>query len=266
MAINLFDFVKKEKLDRMIKDLGYDGTYNPVKKINFSSIEKKTYSNAEIAAIIDHTILRADAVSEEIRTLCNEAVQYGFASVCVNPFYVPLCSEILKGSKIKVCTVIGFPLGANEKAVKKFEAEQAINNEADEIDMVINISRSKDEDHSYVYEDISEVVQSAKVSGKLTKVIIENCYLSEDEKINACILAVKAGAEFVKTSTGFGSSGATYADVALMKYVVGDKVKVKAAGGIRTREDAELMMSCGAERLGTSSGVKIMKQVSVNDS
>jgi len=193
-----------------------------------------------------------------IGNLCYEALEYKFASVCVNPSYVPLCKKILENSTVKVCTVVGFPLGSNDTAVKKFETEQAINNGAGEIDMVINIGRLKDGDFNYVYNDILAVVETAKLENKITKVIIETCYLSLDEKIQACLLSAKAGADFVKTSTGFGPSGANAADVALMKYISGNKMKVKAAGGIRSKEDAIIMMSCGADRLGTSSGVKII--------
>lgn len=258
-TINLFDIIGKEKLDKIIIDAGLFPADIPA-RINFAAIEKKEFKLAEISRIIDHTALRAETTSDMIRNLCNEAAQYKFASVCVNPSYIPLCKKILENSSVKVCTVIGFPLGANDTSVKKFETEQAINNGADEVDMVINIGKLKDGDYNYIYNDILAVVETAKLENKITKVIIETCYLSLEEKIQACLLSAKAGADFVKTSTGFGPSGATAADVALMKYISGNKMKVKAAGGIRSKEDAFIMMSCGADRLGTSSGVKIMNE------
>jgi deoxyribose-phosphate aldolase len=263
MAFNLFDTISKDRIDKIIKDSRILLHYNSFTHDNnkdFSSIEIKSYSNSEIAAAVDHTILKANASTEEIRNLCLEAQEFSFASVCVNPSFTGLCSRILENSGVKVCTVIGFPLGANESSVKRFETEQAINNGADEVDMVINIGKLKDGDYSYVYRDIAEVVEAAKVENKLTKIIIETCYLTDEEKIKACLLSSKAGADYVKTSTGFGTGGANAADVALMKYLSGLKIRVKASGGIRTREDAELMLSLGADRLGTSSGVKIIRE------
>jgi len=261
MGINLFDYVSKEKLDKLITEAVFnpDNTLSGI--IKFASIEKRSFSDKEVASAIDATILRADAQSEAIRDLCLQADESGFASVCVNPSYVALCKKMLERSKVKVCTVIGFPLGAGDATVKKLEAEQAINNGADEIDMVINIGRLKDSDFNYVYKDIVNVVETAKIQNRITKVIIETCYLNIEEKINACLLSSKAGADFVKTSTGFGTAGATAVDTALMKYITGNRMRVKAAGGIKTRDDAEMMMSCGADRIGTSSGVKIIKGI-----
>jgi deoxyribose-phosphate aldolase len=261
MIINLFEVISKEKIDNIIRELGIHSDIPHDSKIDFSAIDRRSFKNAEVASVIDHTILKANASSEDIRNLCLEAKEHGFASVCVNPSYVPLCVKMLDGTDVKVCTVIGFPLGANETSVKRFEAEQAVNSGAQEVDMVINIGKLKDSDYNYIYRDIEEVVEAAKLGNALTKVIIETCYLTDEEKIKACVLSAKAGADFVKTSTGFGPSGATAADVALMKYISGTKMKVKASGGIRNREDAEIMMSVGADRLGTSSGIKILKGV-----
>lgn len=206
---------------------------------------------------IDHTILKATATREDILKLCSEANQYHFASVCVNPAYVALAHQLLSGTGVMVCTVIGFPLGANTPSVKAFETTQAIADGADEVDMVINLGRAKAHDWDGVYEDIRAVVQAA--SGVLVKVIIETCYLTDEEKVKACQMAVKAGADFVKTSTGFGTGGATVEDVRLMKQTVGDACKVKASGGIRDKEAFEAMIAAGADRIGCSAGVKIME-------
>jgi deoxyribose-phosphate aldolase len=211
-----------------------------------------------IAGKIDHTLLRPDAIPGEINSLCEEAKQYNFASVCVNPIYVPQCYELLKNSGVKVCTVIGFPLGANTTEAKKFEAEQSVKNGASEVDMVINIGMLKSGNYGFVFNDVSQVVSVAKKNNAICKVILETSLLTDDEKIKACLLCKEAGADFVKTSTGFNAGGANANDVALMKYVVGNSIGVKAAGGIRTRKDAETMIASGADRIGTSSGVKIV--------
>lgn len=215
-------------------------------------------ADKNLAAKIDHTILKPEATEDEIRALCGEARKYGFASVCVNPGYVPLCSELLNGSPVKVCTVIGFPLGATTTETKRFEAEQAINSGAEEIDMVINVGRLKQGDYDYVFKDVEQVVQAAKKQGMICKVILETALLTDEEKIKACVICKHAGAHFVKTSTGFSKGGATAGDVALMKYVVGSTVGVKASGGIRSREDAEKMVASGADRIGASASVKIV--------
>jgi deoxyribose-phosphate aldolase len=213
----------------------------------------------DIARMIDHTLLKPDATPDEIKKLCDEARTYGFASVCINPCYVPLCYELLKGCKVKVCTVIGFPLGATTTEIKRAEAEQALANGAQEIDMVINVGMLKQGDNQYVFNDINQVVLAAKKHGALCKVIIETALLTDEEKIKACLLSKEAKADFVKTSTGFSKGGATAGDVALMKYVVGSAIGVKASGGIRTTEDAKLMIASGAERIGASASVKIVK-------
>lgn len=215
-----------------------------------------------LAKMIDHTLLKPEATPAQIRQLCEEACQYGFASVCVNPAYVALCAELLQGSPVKVCTVVGFPLGANTSAVKKFETQEAIQQGAAEIDMVINIGALKAGDDQRVKSDIQQVVDTAHPSGALVKVIIETALLNEEEKRRACSLAKEAGADFVKTSTGFSTSGATAADVALMRKVIGPGMGIKAAGGIRTLEDARKMIAAGANRLGASAGVKIIQALS----
>lgn len=211
----------------------------------------------EKANMIDHTLLKADATKDDIVRLAEEAKKYGFASVCVNPFWVKTAYEILKDTDVKVCTVIGFPLGATTPEVKAFETTNAIQNGAEEVDMVINIGALKSRDLELVENDIRAVVEAAK--GKaLVKVIIEACLLTEEEKVLACQLAVKAGADFVKTSTGFSTGGATVEDVALMRKTVGPDFGVKASGGIRTAEDLLSMEKAGANRIGASAGVKIV--------
>ena len=211
-----------------------------------------------IAKMIDHTLLKADATKEQIHTLCLEAKEYSFASVCVNPTWVQYCAELLKESEVKVCTVIGFPLGSNTPETKAFETRNAIENGAGEVDMVINISALKSGDYELVEKDIKAVIDAAKEKA-LTKVIIETCLLTNDEKVRACEIAVKAGADFVKTSTGFSTGGATPEDIALMRKTVGPDIGVKASGGVRSAEDAEAMIKAGATRIGASSGVKIVK-------
>jgi len=212
-----------------------------------------------IAKYIDHTNLKSYATKEDIIKLCEEAKKYGFYAVCVNPYRVKLAKEHLKGTDIKVASVIGFPLGATPTEVKVFEAKKALENGADELDMVINIGALKDKNYEYVKKDIEDVTKVAHEKGAIVKVIIETCYLSEEEKEIACKLAMEAGADFVKTSTGFGTGGATIEDVKLMRKVVGDKLGVKAAGRIRTYEEALAMINAGANRIGTSSGVKIIE-------
>lgn len=211
-----------------------------------------------LASKIDHTLLKPDATPDEIKKLCSEAKKYKFASVCINPNYVSLCKELLSGTEVKVCTVIGFPLGSTTTEVKKFEAEQAIKNGAQEIDMVINVGRLKHGDFKYVFNDINQVVQAAKKNNVICKVILETALLTDEEKVKACLICKNAGADFVKTSTGFSKGGATAGDVALMKYVVGSNIGVKASGGIRSKEDAEAMIASGADRIGASASVAIV--------
>jgi deoxyribose-phosphate aldolase len=211
-----------------------------------------------LARMIDHTMLKADATVEEITNLCQEAKQYNFASVCINPSYVPLCSKLLKGTQLKVCTVIGFPLGATTTGTKRAEAEEVLNEGAQEIDMVINIGKLKAGDYEYVFNDINQVVLAAKRKNAVTKVIIETALLNDEEKIKACLISKEAKADFVKTSTGFSKGGATAGDISLMRYVVGSSVGVKASGGVRSLEDAEEMIRSGADRIGASASVKII--------
>ncbi|MEK4629425.1 MAG: deoxyribose-phosphate aldolase [Solibacillus sp.] len=208
------------------------------------------------AAMIDHTLLKAEATKGQVQQICEEAKQYGFASVCVNPTWVKFSAEQLAGSEVKVCTVIGFPLGATTSTVKAFETKDAIANGAGEIDMVINIGALKDANYDLVRDDIKAVVDAA--NGTLVKVIIESCLLTDEEKVKACELAVEAGADFVKTSTGFSTGGATAEDIALMRKTVGPDIGVKASGGVRSLEDMKLMVQNGATRIGASSGVAIM--------
>lgn len=215
------------------------------------------------ANLVDHTLLRADAKKEEITKLVEEAKEFNFASVCINPTWVSYASELLKDSAVKVCTVIGFPLGANTPEVKAFETTNAIENGAGEVDMVINISALKEKNDELVERDIRAVVEAAK--GKaLVKVIIETCLLTDEEKVRACELSVKAGADFVKTSTGFSTGGATVEDVVLMRKTVGENVGVKASGGVRSLKDVENVVNAGANRIGTSSGVKLVQGEEAN--
>ncbi len=211
----------------------------------------------KLSKYIDHTLLQADATKEQIVELCKEAKEYDFASVCVNPSWIDVAKEELQGSDVKVCVVIGFPLGAMTKDAKVFEARDAIEKGADEVDMVIHIGKLKDGDDAYVTSEIKAIKEA--VGDHVLKVIIETCLLSDEEKVRACLDAKQAGADFVKTSTGFSTSGATVEDVALMKKTVGEGVSVKAAGGVRTKEDMMAMIDAGADRIGTSRGVSLMK-------
>ncbi len=211
-----------------------------------------------LASLIDHTLLKPDAKREDVEKLCREAAQFCFASVCVNPNWVPLCRDLLRGSGVKVCTVIGFPFGSHLPDVKAYEARRAVEQGAEEVDMVINIGALKSKDYATVEKDIAGVVQAV---GKhtLVKVILETAMLTREEKIMACSLAKAAGADFVKTSTGYGGGGATVDDIRLMRETVGPEVGVKASGGIRTKEDVDAMVAAGATRIGASAGVKIVR-------
>lgn len=208
--------------------------------------------------MIDHTVLKADTPLETVKRICDEAMEYGFASVCINPCHVAYCADYLKDSDVNVCTVIGFPLGANTSAVKAFETKDAIANGADEIDMVMNIGALKDKNYDLVRDDVKAVVEAA--NGTLVKVILETCLLTEDEIKKACELCVEAKADYVKTSTGFSTRGATIEDVRIMKEAVHGKAKVKAAGGVRTPEDMVKIVAAGADRIGTSAGCYLVKK------
>ncbi len=218
-----------------------------------------TPTDKSLAHTIDHTLLKPDATQDQIAQLCFEARKFGFASVCINPAHVKLCAELLKGSGVPVCTVIGFPLGATPTDVKVFEAQQAIREGASELDMVINVGALKSRDYELVRGDIAAVARACHAGNAILKVIIEAALLTDEEKVIACQLAKVAGADFVKTSTGFGPSGATPEDVALMRRVVGPSMGVKAAGGIRTYADAQKMIAAGASRIGASASVKIIQ-------
>lgn len=209
--------------------------------------------------LIDHTLLKAFATEEDIKKLCDEAKEYHFKSVCVNPCHVSYCKELLKDSDVLVCTVIGFPLGANTMEIKWAETSDALNNGADEIDMVINIGKAKEHDYEYIKNEIAGVVALCK--NKTVKVIIETCYLTDEEKAEVCKMSTLAKATFVKTSTGFGSGGATVEDVILMKANISSNMFVKASGGVRTASDVVNMVNAGASRIGASSGVAIMNDL-----
>lgn len=212
----------------------------------------------EINKYIDHTVLKATTTPKDIEKLCNEAKEYKFYSVCVNGCYVPLCKKLLVNTEVKVAAVIGFPLGAMSTEAKVYEAKKCIEDGANEIDMVINVGMLKAKEYDYVREEIRQIKEA--IGTNVLKVIIETCYLTYDEKVKACELAVEAKADFVKTSTGFGTNGATFEDVALMKKTVGNRAKVKASGGVKTYETAAKYIELGAERLGTSSGIQIMNK------
>jgi len=211
-----------------------------------------------LASLIDHTLLKPDAKREDIETLCREAAQFCFASVCVNPSWVPLCRDLLKGSGVKVCTVIGFPFGTHLNEVKAYEARRAVETGAEEVDMVINLGALKSKDYATVEQDIRGVVQAVG-RDTVVKVILETSMLTREEKIMGSSLAKAAGADYVKTSTGFGGGGATVEDVRLMRETVGPEIGVKASGGIRTKQDVEAMVAAGATRIGASAGVKIVR-------
>jgi deoxyribose-phosphate aldolase len=214
----------------------------------------------ELAGMIDHTLLRPDATVDEVERLCAEGKQYGFASICVNSCHVPLCARLMLGGTVKVCATIGFPLGAASTAAKVSEATQAMRDGAAEIDMVLNIGLLKSGDESGVEEDIRQVASAARAHGVLCKVILETGLLTKDEISRACIIAERAGAHFVKTSTGFGRGGATEDDIRLMRRAVGQRLGVKASGGIRTRRDALAMIAAGASRIGASASIAIVQQ------
>lgn len=214
----------------------------------------------EVAKMIDHTLLKPDASQDQVAQLCYEARKHGFAAVCVNPSYVKLCAQLLQGSPVHVCTVVGFPLGATPPEVKAYEAQQSIDDGATEVDMVINIGALKSKDYALVERDIATVARTCQAGGAILKVIIEAALLTDEEKVVACQLSKAAGADYVKTSTGFGPGGATVHDVELMRRSVGPEMGIKAAGGIKSYEDAKAMVAAGATRIGASAGIKIVQQ------
>jgi deoxyribose-phosphate aldolase len=215
---------------------------------------------AGIAQMIDHTLLKPDATRDQIAQLCYEARKFNFAAVCVNPTHVKLCTQLLQGSPVHVCTVVGFPLGATPPEVKTYEAQQSIDDGATEVDMVINVGALKSKDYALVERDIASVARTCHAGRAILKVIIEAALLTDEEKVIACQLAKAAGADFVKTSTGFGPGGATVHDVALMRRAVGSGMGVKAAGGIKSFEDAQAMVAAGATRIGASAGIRIVQE------
>ena len=237
-----------------------DNHVNMLRELGASRIGIKpgiTDLSQNLASMIDHTLLKADALPQDVEKLCKEAMQYGFASVCINPCYVKYAKKLLQGSPVKVCTVIGFPLGATTTPVKAYEAQIAESDGAEEVDMVLAVGALKSKAYDYVENDIRAVVEQVH-SPTIVKVILETALLTDEEKIIACQLAKKAQANFVKTSTGFGPGGATASDVALMRKMVGDTMGVKASGGIRDRQAAQLMVQSGASRIGASASVKIV--------
>jgi deoxyribose-phosphate aldolase len=229
--------------------------------VRFGLTGAESEAAREVARYIDHTLLKPDATRDEILKVCEEGVRFGFASVCINPIWVREAACALRGSGVKVCTVIGFPLGANEPDTKTYEARRAIFDGASELDMVINIGALKSGDHDLVSRDIRGVTEVAHEVGYICKVIIETALLTDDEKVSACLIAKEAGADFVKTSTGFSKGGATAADVALMRRAVGGQMGVKASGGVRDLKQAQEMIHAGATRIGASVGVKIIQEV-----
>lgn len=228
--------------------------------VRFGLTGAESEAAREVARYIDHTLLKPDATRDEILKVCEEGVRFGFTSVCINPIWVREAACALRGSGVKVCTVIGFPLGANEPDTKAYEARRAIFDGASELDMVINIGALKSGDNELVSKDIRAVVDVAHEAGYICKVIIETALLTEDEKVSACLIAKEAGADFVKTSTGFSKGGATAADVALMRRVVGGHMGVKASGGVRDLKQAQEMIRAGATRIGASVGVQIIQE------
>lgn len=261
-------FLEIEKLIEKITDEIYRKIKEEISEssINVESFGKgecryKTGENSNFSNLIDHTLLKQDATQDQIKNLCKEALEYKFASVCVNPSYVPLAAELLKNSSVKVCCVIGFPLGATTTKTKVFETKEVIENGAQEVDMVINVGALKSGNWDYVRNDIEAVVIAAD-SRALIKVILETCLLNDDEKVKACLICKEVGVDFVKTSTGFSSGGATVEDVKLMRKLVGECVGVKASGGVKDYASASAMIEAGATRLGTSSGIAIVKNMS----
>ena len=254
----------RQQLDRLIHEVAKQAAENLAGKsapsMGTALASSRRSSPAEIARLIDHTLLKPDATRSQIRRLCEEAARYRFASVCINPWYVSLAAELLHGTPVKVCTVVGFPFGATLPQVKIHETEEVIKQGAQEVDMVINIGALKSGQDEVVESDIRGVVEASHRGGAICKVILEMAMLTPEEKVRACVASKNAGADFVKTSTGFGPGGATAEDVALMRAVVGTEVGVKAAGGVRSLEDLQKMIAAGATRIGSSASVKILEE------
>ncbi|GAB4571082.1 MAG: deoxyribose-phosphate aldolase [Anaerolineae bacterium] len=251
--------INNEELNKLVSEI----TRQALEALSKPQSQEAAAGNNDvlIARMIDHTLLKPDATAEQIAALCEEARDYHFASVCVNPSYVKLCAELLADVEdVAVCTVIGFPLGANTTAVKVYETLQALADGATEVDMVINVGAAKSKNWALVRSDIAGVVTAAHAGGALCKVILETALLSDEEKIRVCQIAREVGADFVKTSTGFGPGGATVEDIALMRETVGPELGVKASGGVRTFEDARRMIAAGATRIGASAGIRIVQE------
>jgi deoxyribose-phosphate aldolase len=261
VAFTAAGFLQKLQTKGLISIMN-NGNYERLVEQITDLVLGETATAHDWAALIDHTLLKPEATESDIKKLCNEAIQFGFASVCVNPSWVKKASEFLSGSSVPVCTVIGFPLGATLSDVKAYEARRAIFNGAREVDMVINIGALKSGDDCTVEDDIRAVANAAHENGVLLKVIIETALLTDDEKVRACLASKNAGADFVKTSTGFAKGGATADDVALMRRTVGHSLGVKASGGVKGIEDARAMFEAGATRIGASVGVKIAQEAS----
>ncbi len=253
ISIQDFDALIKDAVERVTRELAAAPSDSEAPEADLTP--------AEIARLIDHTLLKPEAVESQIHTVCQEALTYGFASVCVNPTWIPLCVELLAGSDVNPCATIGFPLGAMTTASKAFEAADAIGLGATEVDMVINIGRLRDGAWEAVFQDIATVAEVAHGGGARLKVILETCLLTDEEKIAGSLLTKLAGADFVKTSTGFNKAGATLPDVRLMRATVGPDLGVKAAGGIHTAADVRRMVAAGATRIGASAGVQIMQSL-----
>ena len=251
ISIQNFDALLKDTVERVTRELAA----SPAEEA------EADLSPAEIARLIDHTLLKPEAVEAQIRAVCQEALDYNFASVCVNPTWIPLCADLLAGSDVNPCATIGFPLGAMTTASKAFEAADAVNLGAMEVDMVINIGRLRDREWETVFYDIATVAEVAHGGGVRLKVILETCLLTDEEKIAGSLLTKLAGADFVKTSTGFNKAGATIPDVRLMRATVGPEMGVKAAGGIHSAADVRRMVAAGATRIGASAGVQIMQSL-----
>lgn len=248
----------EQKYEALFTDAAFTDVVGPASEHQLEAISFPT-EVFQLAGMIDHTILKAEASPEQIRVLCAEAEQYKFASVCVNASYVPLCKELLDGTGVDVCTVVGFPLGATSTIAKACETEQALRDGATEIDMVLHVGLMKARSYAYILADITAVATVTHRQNAKLKVILETCLLTDEEKMMASLLAKKAGADFVKTSTGFSTGGATADDIWLMRSVVGPTVGVKASGGIRTTDDAVSMVRAGASRIGASAGIAIVK-------
>lgn len=253
VKLNFNEIISEDKIKLIIEET----------KEKVSLINTVELSNEELAKYIDHTLLKPDAKISDIDNLCNEAVEYGFYSVCVNPIWVGYCFDKLKSTDVKVCSVIGFPLGSNKTEIKLQETELAIKDGTEEVDMVINIGKLKSGDYKFVYDEIKQITDLTKKYLVKLKVIIETCLLTDEEKVIASTICKKAGADFVKTSTGFSTGGANLFDVVLMK-LAAEGLEIKASGGIKSKSDALKFIAAGASRLGTSSGVKIIKDEITN--